>query len=194
MPILCSFYCTSFATMELIWSVNQSEETQDLFWRPTGRQGGPAKRPVIWGNETGSLSFKTVAPLERHPQAYTVIQLLDRVVLRSSLPFVSSSPCPHIIINFSTPTPHIIINFSTTAPQNMFPSPHVSCPITFPNSTLTHLTIYFPLTIFLVILSLFFPMFSPVIPIHVPNFLRIFLCPAFPIPQANIACCIFSPV
>ena len=104
------------------------------------------------------------------------------VVRRPCLPFVSSSP-----------TPHITINFSTTAPQHMLPT-HQMSSITFPHSTLTHLTIYFPLTIFLVTLSLFFPMFIPVVLIHDPNFLLILLCPAFPIPQANMACSIFSPI
>ena len=93
------------------------------------------------------------------------------VVQRPCLPFVSSSP-----------TPHITINFSTTAPQHMLPT-HQMSSITFPHSTLTHLTIYFPLTIFLVILSLFFPMFIPVVLIHDPNFLLILLCPAFPTPS-----------
>ncbi len=46
-----------------------------------------------------------------------------------ALPFVSSSP-----------TPHITINFSTTSPQHMLPTHQMSCPITFPNSTLTHFT------------------------------------------------------
>ena len=97
-------------------------------------------------------------------------------------PFVSSSP-----------TPHITINFSTTAPQHMLSSSQMSCPITFPNLTLTHFTFNFPPTIFLVIHSLFFPMFIPAVLIHDPNFLLIFLCPAFPIPQANIASRNFLP-
>ena len=96
-------------------------------------------------------------------------------------PFVSSSPSPHIIISFSTPTP-----------QHMLSSSQMSCPIAFPNLTLTHFTFNFPLTIFLVILSLFFPMFIPVVLIHDPNFLLILLCPVFPISQADIACSIFS--
>ena len=105
------------------------------------------------------------------------------VVDRSCLPFISSFP-----------TPHVNINFSTTAPQHMLPTHQMSCPITCPHSALTHFTFNFPLTIFLVILSLFFPMFIPVVLIHDPNFLLILLCPAFPIPQANIASSIFSPV
>ena len=37
---------------ELIWTVNQSdEETQDLFWRPTGRQGTGSPTFDFWGNE-----------------------------------------------------------------------------------------------------------------------------------------------
>ena len=105
------------------------------------------------------------------------------VVGRPCLPFISSSPTPHITINFSTPTP-----------QHMLPSSQMSCPITCPHSTLTHFTFNFPLAIFLVIHLFLLPMFSPVLPIHVPNFLRIFSSPAFPIPQANIACSIFSPI
>ena len=110
-------------------------------------------------------------------------QLSYIVVGRTCLPFISSFP-----------TPHINVNFSTTAPQHMLSSSHMSCPISFPNSTLTHFTFNFPLAIFLVIHLFLLPMFSPVIPIHVPNFLRNFSSPAFPIPQANIACSIFSPV
>ena len=98
------------------------------------------------------------------------------------------------IISSSSPTPHITINFSTPTPQHMLSSSQMSCPITFPNLTLTHFPFNFPLTIFLVILSLFFPMFIPVVLIHDPNFLLILLCPVFPIPQANIACSIFSPI
>ena len=105
------------------------------------------------------------------------------IVRRPCLPFISSSPTPHITINFSTPTP-----------QHMLSSSHMSCPIRFPNSTLTHFTFNFHLAIFLVVHLFLLPMFSPVIPIHVPNFLRIFSSPAFPIPQANIACSIFSPI
>ena len=126
------------------------------------------------------------------------------VVMRLTLPFVSSSPCPHIIINFSTTTPHIInfsttsphitinfsttaphstINFSTTAPQHMLSSSQMSCPITFPNLALTHFTFNFPLTIFLVILSLL-----------LLSFFLILLCPTFPISQAYIASSIFSPI
>ena len=70
----------------------------------------------------------------------------------------------------------------------------MSCPIAFPNLTLTHFTFNFPLTIFLVILSLFFPMFIPVVLIHDPNFLLILLCPTFPKPQAHITCSIFYPI
>ena len=106
-----------------------------------------------------------------------------RVVWRSCLPFVSSSP-----------TPHITINFSTTTPQHMLPTHQMSCPIAFPHSTFTYFTFNFQLAIFLIIRLLLLLMFIPVIPIHVPNFLRIFSSPAFPIPQANIACSIFSPV
>ena len=83
-----------------------------------------------------------------------------------ALPFVSSSPSPRIIINFSTPTP-----------QHMFSSSHMSCPSTFPNPTSTHLTIYFPLTIFLVKHLFLLPMFIPIVLIHDPNFLLILLCP-----------------
>ena len=108
---------------------------------------------------------------------------LDTVVNGLCLPFVLSSP-----------RPHITINFSTTAPQHMLLTSQMSCPITFPNLALTHFTFNFPLAIFLVIHLFLLPMFSPVIPIHVPNFLRIFSSPAFPIPQANIACSIFSPI
>ena len=135
--------------------------------------------------------------------------------MRLTLPFVSSSPCPHIIINFSTTTPHIInfsttsphitinfsttaphipINFSTTAPQHMLLTSQMSCPITFPNLALTHFTFNFALTIFLVIPSLLLLMFIPVVPIHFPNFFLILLCPTFPISQAYIASSIFSPI
>ena len=102
---------------------------------------------------------------------------------RTCLPFISSSP-----------TPPITTNFSTTAPQHMLPTHQMSCPITFPNLTLTHFAFNFPLTIFLIIHLFLLLMFIPVVLIHDPNFLRIFSSPAFPIPQANIACCIFSPV
>ena len=70
----------------------------------------------------------------------------------------------------------------------------MSCPITFPHSTLTHFTFNFQLAIFLVIHLFLLLMFIPVIHIHDPNFLLILLCPAFPIPQASIASSIFSPV
>ena len=105
------------------------------------------------------------------------------VVSRTCLPFISSSP-----------TPPITTNSSTTAPQHMLPTHQMSCPITFPNLTLTHFAFNFPLTIFLIIHLFLLLMFIPVLLIHDPNFLRIFSSPAFPIPQANIACSIFSPV
>ena len=70
----------------------------------------------------------------------TTTQPLLRVGIGLALPFVSSSHTPHITINFSTPTP-----------QHMLPTPQMSCPITFPNLTLTHFTFNFQLAIFLVI-------------------------------------------
>ena len=78
---------------------------------------------------------------------YSISFYYDVVVRGSCLPFVSSSP-----------TPDITINFSTTAPQHMLPTPQMSCPITFLHPTLTHFTFNFPLTIFLIIRLLFFPM------------------------------------
>ena len=100
------------------------------------------------------------------------------VVISLALPFVSS-----------TTSPHIPINVSTTAPQHMLPTHQMSCPIAFPNLTLTHFTFNFQLAIFLVI-HLFL---LPVVLIHDPNFLLILLCPACPIPQAYITCSMFSP-
>ena len=100
------------------------------------------------------------------------------------------SPTLRIIL----PHPPIPINFSTTAPQHMLPTRHMSCPIRFPNSTLTHFTFNFQHAISLIIRLLLLPMFLPVFLIHFPNFLLILLCPAFPIPQASIASSIFSLV
>ena len=76
----------------------------------------------------------------------------------------------------------------------MFLSLHMPIPLTFPNFAPTNSTINFNLTIrFLFLFNIILHIFAIVL-IHFPNLLRIFLCPFFRIPQANITCSIFPPI
>ena len=76
----------------------------------------------------------------------------------------------------------------------MFLSLHMPIPPTFPNFAPTNSTINFNLTMrFLFLFNIILHIFAIVL-IHFPNLLRIFLCPFFRIPQANITCSIFPPI